>query len=72
MECCFRGQKRVHRVKIHQGHITQLKVDITVNAADYGLTVGNGVSSAIRCEAPRIQIGGKYNYSHSRASMAGR
>ena len=38
----------MHRVKIHQGDITQLNVDVIVNAADYGLADGNGVSIAIR------------------------
>ena len=38
----------MHRVKIHQGDITKLKVDVIVNAANYSLAIGNGVSGAIR------------------------
>jgi len=38
----------VHRVKICQGDITQLHVDVIVNATDYGLAVGNGASDAFR------------------------
>ena len=38
----------MHRVKIHQGDISQLDVYVIVNTADYGLAGGNGVSSAIR------------------------
>lgn len=38
----------MHRVKIRQGDITQLHVDVIVNTTDYGLAVGNGASDAIR------------------------